>query len=64
MPKDASLFSSFDVSTKMNIYVVDDCSLDIVGHSDIPCRHCQIFNVYHVPSLSKKKIVGFSIDKE
>ena len=39
MAKDASLFSSLNVSTKNNIYVVNEFALDIVGHGDITCQH-------------------------
>ena len=52
MAKDASLFSSSNVSTKNNIYVDDGFALDIIGHGDINCQHGQIVDVYHVPNLS------------
>ena len=37
MAKDDSLFSCLDMATKKKIYMVDDFSLDIKGHGDIPC---------------------------
>ena len=52
MENDASLFSSLNTTTKNKIYVVDDFSLDITGHGDIPFRHSHIMDLYDVPSLS------------
>lgn len=52
MAKDASLFSSFDTTTAKNIYVEDDFALDTIGHGDVSCRHGQIIDMFHVPSLS------------
>ena len=56
MEKDSSLFSSLNKVIEKDIYVVDDFSLDIIGHSDMPCWHGHIFNVYHVPNLSENML--------
>ena len=37
MEKDVSVFFSLDMDTEKKIYVAGDFSLDITGHSDIPC---------------------------
>ena len=52
MAKDASMFSLSEAMQK-NIYVVGEYSLSIVGYGDIPYRHGNIFNVYHVLILSE-----------
>jgi hypothetical protein len=52
MAKDASLFTWVDQAKERKIYVVDDFSLDLVGHGDVTYQHGKIFYVYHVPNLS------------
>jgi hypothetical protein len=52
MDKDASLFTSLDKTMERKIYVVDECSLNMFGRGDVPCRHGKIVNVYHVSNLS------------
>ena len=52
MAKDVSLFSSLDTYAEEKIYVENDFSLEIPGHSDVTCQHGWIVDVYHVPSLS------------
>jgi hypothetical protein len=56
MEKDTSLFSSLNMATKNNIFVVDYFSLDVTRYGDIPCRLGWIVNVYHVPSLSESML--------
>jgi hypothetical protein len=41
----------------VKIYVVDDFTLDIVGHGDVPCRHGKIVDIYHVPNLSENLLL-------
>jgi hypothetical protein len=64
MAKDASLFTSLDKVVEWKIYVVDEFSLDIVGHGDVPCRHGKIVDVYHVPNLSTNLLFGLSADTD
>jgi hypothetical protein len=64
MAKDASLFTSLDKVVERKIYVVDDFSLDIVGHGDVPCRHGKIVDIYHVSNFSAKFVVSFSINTD
>ena len=52
MVKDASLFSSLDISFERKIYMVDYFFLNIDRHGGIPFKHGYIVDVYHVPSLS------------
>jgi hypothetical protein len=54
MAKDDSLFTSLDQTVEINIYVVDDFSLNITGCSDVLYQHGRIFYVYHVPNISPK----------
>lgn len=61
MMKDASLFSSLDMDIEKNIYVVDDFTLDITGNSEIPCRHGQIVDMYHVPGLTVNLLSVFQL---
>lgn len=74
MAKYVSLFSSFDTTKKMKIFMVDNFALDIVGHGDVACWHGQILNMFHVHSLSENllyvsklthigKIVEFWLDR-
>jgi hypothetical protein len=67
------LYFPLDVVVEKKIYVVDDFNLDIVGHSDIPCRHGHIVDVYHMHSHTENlfpvsqltwtsKIVEFLLD--
>jgi len=39
MAKDASLFTWLDEAKVRKIYLVDDFSLDVVGHGDVTYRH-------------------------
>jgi hypothetical protein len=52
MAKDVSFLSFLDKAIERKIYIVDDFSLHIVGHGDVPYRHGIIFNGYHVPNMS------------
>jgi len=65
---------SLDKDVERNIYVADDFARDIVGHGDVPYRHRNIVDIYHVPNLSANllsvsqptqtcKIVEFRIDQ-
>ena len=60
MAKDSSLFSFVDTTSKNNIYVADDFSLETTSRSDVTCQHYHIFDVFHVPCLS---VNLFSISK-
>jgi hypothetical protein len=52
MDKDASLFNSLDKFVERKIHVIDDFSLDIIGHGNVPCQHGRIVDIYYVSHLS------------
>jgi len=52
MSKDVSFFMWFDEAKERKIYVVDDFSLDVVGHGDVTYWRGKIVDVYHVKNIS------------
>jgi hypothetical protein len=56
MATDSSLLMWLDEAKERKIYVVDDFSLDVVGHGDVSRRHGKIFDIYHVPNISANSL--------
>jgi hypothetical protein len=63
MAEDVSLFTYLVKVVERKIYVVYDFTLDIIGHSDVPCQHGRIFNVYHVLNLSANMLSNSQLTK-
>jgi hypothetical protein len=57
MDKDASLFTSLDKCVEINIYIVDEFSLDIIGRGDVHFRHGNIVDVYHVSNINENLLM-------
>jgi hypothetical protein len=39
------------------IYVAGDFSLHVVGQGDVPCRHGNIFDFFHVPNINENLLL-------
>jgi hypothetical protein len=63
MAKDASLFTSLNEAKERKISVIDEFSLDIVGHGDVSYRHGIIVEIYYVPNLTSNLLFVSQLTK-